>query len=519
VKTAQEDEWLHKQLSSVSRGTLAVGLRRDPTYNRLCNYINNAVDQLDAVNPAMEHPDVLAVLNGDDHAGFTDLIQALTGNAYCDSGQVIPMFRECSEGRILKPKLRVHLYLWLNEWQPDHAPWKFFPEVHTEYRAALCRHLNVNPTELGRCQRLRSDDGFHCAQINHDRCKLYNDRRYMATKKAAKAAKESAPSKPSRTRKERKFPALTFEEALKLGQAIQDHGAGQKVRRLTLFEKLDQSPDGEKTRRLITASGQYGITKGAYNAEFLELTQDGATATSDESTAPSRLQARFDLAIKSQEPFDFLYNKLKNGKMPAKEIMADYLTEANIDDSAKAECIDTFTLNMKFLGMLRTIAGSERIVSIEQGLEEAPAANPPSVQDRSAEITSTSPAAKAGTASLITAVFGDLAKTCFYITPIGEPTSEERQHADFMLEYVIKPAVEEFGLNVVRADQMGKPGMIGKQIIEQILKARLVIADLSFHNPNVFYELCLRHTTRLPTVQIKREIDKIPFDLNCFGSA
>jgi hypothetical protein len=116
------------------------------------------------------------------------------------------------------------------------------------------------------------------------------------------------------------------------------------------------------------------------------------------------------------------------------------------------------------------------------------------------------------------AVSGDLSKTCFYITPIGEPSSEERQHADFMLEYVIKPAVEEFGLNVVRADQMGKPGMIGKQIIEQILKAKLVIADLSFHNPNVFYELCLRHTTRLPTVQIKREVDKIPFDLNQYNT-
>jgi hypothetical protein len=82
------------------------------------------------------------------------------------------------------------------------------------------------------------------------------------------------------------------------------------------------------------------------------------------------------------------------------------------------------------------------------------------------------------------------------------------------MEYIIKPAVEEFGLIVVRADQMGKAGMIGKQVIEHILNARLVIADLSFHNPNVFYELCLRHATRLPTVQIKRTVDTIPFDLN-----
>jgi hypothetical protein len=75
------------------------------------------------------------------------------------------------------------------------------------------------------------------------------------------------------------------------------------------------------------------------------------------------------------------------------------------------------------------------------------------------------------------------------------------------------PAVKEFNLRVVRADQIGKPGMIGKQVLQHILSSRLVIADLSFHNPNVFYELCLRHATRLPTVQIIRAAVPIPFDI------
>jgi hypothetical protein len=150
VKTAQEDEWLDKKLAAAPPGTLVGGSRPDPTYNRLCNYINNAVDQLDAVNPLMAHPNVLAIVNGDDGAGITDLIQVFTGNAYCESGEVIPMFREYSEGRIPKTKLRVHLYLWFNDWQPDRGPWKFFPEVHPAHHAALCRHLSVNPEELGR---------------------------------------------------------------------------------------------------------------------------------------------------------------------------------------------------------------------------------------------------------------------------------------------------------------------------------------------------------------------------------
>jgi hypothetical protein len=67
------------------------GARPEPIYNRISAQIHNAVGQLDAVNPAMDHPNLLAIVNGDKGAGFTDLIQVLTGNAYCESGHVIPM--------------------------------------------------------------------------------------------------------------------------------------------------------------------------------------------------------------------------------------------------------------------------------------------------------------------------------------------------------------------------------------------------------------------------------------------
>jgi hypothetical protein len=56
--------------------------------------------------------------------------------------------------------------------------------------------------------------------------------------------------------------------------------------------------------------------------------------------------------------------------------------------------------------------------------------------------------------------------------------------------------------------------MITSQVLEHILRARLVIADLSYHNPNVFYEKALRHATKLPVVQICRKKDRLPFDVN-----
>jgi hypothetical protein len=336
----------------------------------------------------------------------------------------------------------------------------------------------------------------------------------MAAKKTpANTPPKHAEAPAKKVRKDRKFPALTFEEALALAEAIQKFAAGNKVRRLTLFEKLDKSPEGREAKRLITASGQYGLTKGSYAAEHLELTTEGKEATGDEIGPAKKLECRFSLSIKNQPPFVFLYEKLKGNKMPAKEVLTDYLSEANIEEDEKAECIDTFTLNAKFLGLLRTIAGSERIVPIEQAIEESPATpktDPSARNTNGLELPKVTLLAPGDGAEPT----GNFDKICFYITPIGEENSEERRHSDFLMEYIIKPAVKEFELTVVRADQMGKPGMIGKQVIEHILKSRLVIADLSFHNPNVFYELSLRHATRLPTVQVKRTVDKLPFDLN-----
>ena len=59
------------------------------------------------------------------------------------------MFREYSAGRIPETKLRVHLYLWSNEWKAG-DPQKLFPEVHAANHTALCRHLSVDPAELKR---------------------------------------------------------------------------------------------------------------------------------------------------------------------------------------------------------------------------------------------------------------------------------------------------------------------------------------------------------------------------------
>jgi hypothetical protein len=58
--------------------------------------------------------------------------------------------------------------------------------------------------------------------------------------------------------------------------------------------------------------------------------------------------------------------------------------------------------------------------------------------------------------------------------------------------------------------------MITGQVIDHLSRAKLVIADLSFGNPNVYYELALRHATRKAVVQIIRTSDRLPFDVGQF---
>jgi hypothetical protein len=60
---------------------------------------------------------------------------------------------------------------------------------------------------------------------------------------------------------------------------------------------------------------------------------------------------------------------------------------------------------------------------------------------------------------------------------------------------------------------LAEPGLITEQVIDKIVNAPLVIADLTSRNPNVFYELALRHLLRRPLVQIIEEGEEIPFDI------
>lgn len=312
-----------------------------------------------------------------------------------------------------------------------------------------------------------------------------------------------------RKRALRPFPACSFEEALGFAKSILEYGSGKPVRRLSLFDHLQKSPESGPSRQLITNAGRYGLIKGSYAADQLELTSVGARAVDEEFSRREQAKARIDLAILEIEPFKRLYERFSGAKLPARAALTDAIREFDVLGDLAEEAVDTFVVNLRYVGLLQTLSGAERILTIDHFLDTLPMGTTTGTGSIRPAVAPTR-----STTAIVTAEQAQFETTCFYITPIGEEGSEERKHSDLLLGSIVEPALETFGLRVVRADAIDKPGTITRQIIDYLLKARLVIADLSFYNPNVYYELAIRHVARLPVVQVIRSSDKIPFDLN-----
>lgn len=105
-------------------------------------------------------------------------------------------------------------------------------------------------------------------------------------------------------------------------------------------------------------------------------------------------------------------------------------------------------------------------------------------------------------------------KKCFIITPLGEEKSETRRRADGVIDAVICPVLESLNIDVVKPHGISTPGSIPQQVIQNILNCDLVIANLTELNPNVMYELAVRHAIGTPVICIAESGTQLPFDIS-----
>ena len=107
----------------------------------------------------------------------------------------------------------------------------------------------------------------------------------------------------------------------------------------------------------------------------------------------------------------------------------------------------------------------------------------------------------------------DKRRHCFVISPIGEEGSAVRAHADDVLEYIIKPALDKCNVVAVRSDEMAESGTITEQMFREIVNADVCVVLLTGFNPNVFYELAVAQSAARPVVILIEKGQPLPFDI------
>jgi len=97
----------------------------------------------------------------------------------------------------------------------------------------------------------------------------------------------------------------------------------------------------------------------------------------------------------------------------------------------------------------------------------------------------------------------------FVAMPFEEPFNT-------MYREVIRPEAEELGLHVVRVDELARPGIIFEDIKREISDSKVVIAEITAPNQNVFYELGYAHALNKPTILLAQRGRELPFDIHSY---
>ena len=105
-------------------------------------------------------------------------------------------------------------------------------------------------------------------------------------------------------------------------------------------------------------------------------------------------------------------------------------------------------------------------------------------------------------------------KRCFVIMPFTSKGIYPEDHFTKIYDQIFKPAIEEAGYEAYRADENKLSHSIVQHIFENLTKCEMVVCDLSSANPNVLYELGIRHSYDLPVVLLKDDVTDFIFDVS-----
>jgi hypothetical protein len=237
---------------------------------------------------------------------------------------------------------------------------------------------------------------------------------------------------------------------------------------------------------VLKSANQYGLVEGSGATAVVSMTQIGSDVIAPGS--PDQRQSALLRAFRNVEDFKAVETFYKGKKLPEDEFFENTLVrQFNIPRERVKVFIETFTKNLEFLKAFN----AEDTSSPSEISKPATDGNYPQGKSVTAEDI-----AKART----------YLDTCFVMMPFG-------QWQDVYYKEIFAPAIKDAGMEPLRADELFSSGTVIEQIWEQISKAKILLADLTGKNPNVFYELGLAHAARKPVVFTSGKLEDVPFDL------
>jgi len=246
------------------------------------------------------------------------------------------------------------------------------------------------------------------------------------------------------------------------------------------------------------ASRDYGLTTGSRETAEIALTDLGRRAVYPDSDAAQQ-QAHVD-AFLSVETFRKVLEHYGGNNLPEKPFLTNTLQQTfGLHPEVQDEFIDIFTKNCRLLGIGAqfTSAGTSHAATASGGSAARARASD------GGSITVATPDKDAGDAI-----------TLFVIMPFTE--RDDRHETGFFdeaLNQLFVPAGTAAGFTVKTAKRQGSD-VIQSTIVNDLLEADLVLADLTEHNPNVLFELGMRMHADLPVVLVRARGTGAIFDVD-----
>lgn len=283
-----------------------------------------------------------------------------------------------------------------------------------------------------------------------------------------------------------RFPRHSATKALRIAQAILDQNAGKACSRA----------DAAKFLGLANSHGPFGVEiSSAIKYGYLEQPEPGHIQPSALAKKILRPQAPTDTidgyrkAVLNAPDISEVYQHYRGENLPDDQFLRNTVVETyKIPAESFLEFKEVFIESLKAAELIAEHGDKLRVVDVSgEGESGGEGSGLLKKLEKSTTVGSND--------------------TCFVMQPFAPPLGD-------YYEKIYKPAIEKAGMKPVRADaEIFATGKIMDQVWQGINAAKVLVAELTTRNPNVFYELGLAHALRKPVVLISAKEEDVPFDL------